>query len=340
MLKQSAKTKLGEIIFRQNLVKQHLGKKKMFPGEPDEKQIISVLRERIRNSRKIFKDLQHLKIELSPFLEIGAEKCQRASLLSSEFSCQGFALDISFESLRSAPIFAKKLNLSKLPILICADAENLPFADSSIPFVFAFETIHHFPKPNAAIAEMKRVSQETIYFSEEPVKQLLNLGLWRRKYNLTLAEKILKKIYLLPFLSRLGGSESEYNVIENEFSIFEWQDALKKFDDLQISVEPVFWGPKSQFGAQNGQWSINPLTRLLIAVEGGGITILAKIKKKAKTTPKNLLDLLICPNCKKSFLDKNSKRIRCLSCQSNYPIYNNVIMMLPPKLKEKLYPSF
>ncbi|KKQ89329.1 MAG: Methyltransferase type 11 [Candidatus Curtissbacteria bacterium GW2011_GWC2_38_9] len=341
MAYQLQKSKIGEVIFRQKLVNQHLGQRIYFKGEPDQKQIIKILKQRVASSQNIFKNLNSQNISLSPFLEIGAEKCQRAALLTSKFNAQGFALDISFESLKSAPNFAKKLNLKKLPILICADAENLPFADNSIPFVFAFETIHHFPKPHRVLAEMKRVSQKTIYFSEEPVKQFFNLGLWKRDYNLTLAEKILKKIYLLPFISRLGGSESSHNVTENEFSIGEWQDALRGYKNLQISLEPVFWGPNAQFDAKDNNWPINLLTKILIAIEGGGITVLAQIKKETRAIQKNnLLDLLICLVCKKSSLEKNSKRMHCLSCQSSYPIYNKVIIMLPPKLKGKLYPNF
>lgn len=338
MVNQSIKSKLGEVSFRKILTSQHLGKKLYFEGQPNEKQIIKILRERVTNSHKIFKELTRKKVTLSPFLEIGAEKCQRAALLTSKFNAQGFALDLSFESLKSAPIFAKELNLGKLPTLICADAENLPFTNNSIPFVFAFETLHHFPKPDIVLAEMKRVSSEYIFFSEEPVKQLLNLGIWRRDFNLNLIEKILKKMYLLPFLSKLGGSESSYNVMENEFSIKQWQNALRGYKKLQIMLEPVFWGPKAKFDVKDDNWPINLLMKILIAVEGGGITVLAKMKKEDRAIQKN--NLLICPVCKKSSLKMDLKIVNCLSCKTHYPIYNKVIIMLAPRLRNTLYPNF
>lgn len=337
-MNQPYKSKVGEVIFRQKLLNQHLGKEMVFPGQPDQKQIIKVLAQRVKDSRTIFKNIAKRKISLSPFLEIGAEKCQRAALLSSEFNAQGFALDISFESLKSAKLFAQKLELKKLPVLICADAENLPFKNDSLSLVFAFETLHHFPNPTKVLREMQRVTANGgyIYFSEEPVKQTINLPLWRRDFNLNSFEKILRELYILPFLSILGASETKYSVIENQFSLSTWQASLKDFEDLEIILEPVFWGPKDK---TNGEWQINPITRLLIALEGGGITVLAKIHKPIKPNHfKNIFDLLACPACHKK-LKKETAAFSCLSCLRTYPIKNNVIFLLDVALRKKLYPN-
>lgn len=331
---QQFSSKLGEVAFRKKLTDQHIGKKQHFKGEPDKSQIIKVLKERVVNSRVIFKDLLKKGVTLSPFLEIGAEKCQRASLLTSEFNAQGFALDISYESLKSARYFAHLLNLKKVPIAICADAENLPFADNSIPFVFAFETLHHFPTPKKAIQEMQRVSSSHVFFSEEPVKQAFNLDIWRRDYNLKGFEKFLKFILLLPFLSKLGGSESRYDVLENEFTLETWRKSLSSLNSAQITIEPVFWGPKSTVSQLN--WNMNPITRFLTAIEGGGITVFAE--KSTVGKPKtNLLDTLACPLCHKSNLKKSTRAIICPSCKSIYPTRSNVLIMLPPALQKKLY---
>ncbi|MDP2632344.1 MAG: methyltransferase domain-containing protein [Candidatus Curtissbacteria bacterium] len=338
-MRQPQKSKFGEVVFRQKLVDQHLGKNKSFPGQPDQKQILDVLKERVDSSRKIFKNLQKRNLTLSPFLEIGAEKCQRASLLSSGFKSPGFALDISFESLKSAAYFAKKLKLNKLPVLICADAENLPFADNSLPFVFAFETLHHFPDPRKTLEEMKRVTANNgyVFFSEEPVKQTVNLPVWRRDFNLTKYEKILKKLFILPFLSTLGASETRYGILENVFPVSTWQSCLKMFEEIETIYEPVFFGPKSKVG-RNNQF-INPLTRFLIGLQGGGITALAKIKKPQNPpTVKNVYDLLACPKCRKK-LSRNISTFNCKSCKQTYPIKDKVIFLLNPVLRKKLYPN-
>lgn len=341
MYKQPQKAKIGEVQFRQKLILQHLGQISYFPGVPNSKQILQLLKERIKNTTKILNELTRKKVALSPFLEIGAEKGQRSALLTSKFDAIGFALDLSFESLKTTKIFAKKLLLDKSPVLICADAENLPFADSSIPFVFAFETLHHFPKPDLAIAEMKRVCSlgGHVYFSEEPVKNKFNLGLWRRDFNLTPFEKILKVLLILPFISKLGGAEHSHSVIENEFSISDWKQALSIFEKPEVTVEPVFWGPKSTFIAHNQSWPVNPLTKLLIDFEGGGITIFAKMTGNLPKFNKDILLLLRCPICKKSPLSKLNSSLECRRCKANYPIRDDVLIILPPKQRGRLYPE-
>ena len=44
MAYQLQKSKIGEVIFRQKLVNQHLGQRIYFKGEPDQKQIIKILK--------------------------------------------------------------------------------------------------------------------------------------------------------------------------------------------------------------------------------------------------------------------------------------------------------
>lgn len=335
---QSVKAKIGEVTLRQHLVKQHLGETSCFAGAPDQKQILQLLKERVANTKQAFKAFPK-DVKLSPFLEIGAEKGQRSCLLTSKFNCQGFALDLSLDSLKSAAFFAKKLKLNKMPVLICADAENLPFTNNSFPFVFAFETLHHFPKPHIVLQEMNRVASKGghIFFSEEPIKQAVNLGFWRRDYNLSILEKILKMLLILPFISSLGGVETKFGVIENTFSLSTWQEAISIFKLVDITIEPVFWGPKAKLFT-NKKWSINLLTRLLVAIQGGGITMLAKKEGLFSKSTKDILILMSCPVCKKSSLKHYKNSLLCTFCKTNYPVVDNIYIMLVPALRKKIYP--
>lgn len=343
MNSQSKISKLGEVHFRQKLIEQHLGKKACFAGEPNSKQIIKILEERVRNTKATIKKLMLQNVKIAPFLEIGAEKCQRSSLLASEFNAQGFALDISYESLRSTQYFAQKLNLKKTPTLICADAENLPFADNSIHFVFAYETLHHFPTPDKVLKELKRVALPGghIFFDEEPIKQILNLNLWRRDYNLKIFEKILKYLLILPFFSTLGASEEKFNVLENTFTIPVWEKVLRPFKDGQVTIKPAFWGPSSHFAISGTGWSPNFLTLLLIAIQGGGITFLGKKEGRVDTGSQksSIFDLLICPLCKNHLKKNDNVNFICSRCKSVYPIKNKVIFLLTPKIRKQLYPN-
>lgn len=331
---QTQTNKIAEIRFRKSLAQFQKGKTQKIAGVPDQKDIIKILKERNRLSKKIFSELKKSGFLMSPFLEIGAERAQRAAVLAE--TSQGFALDISLESLQSADYFKKPLNLKKMPVRICADAYNLPFKDNSIPFIFCFETLHHFPDPKPILAECYRVlrSDGVFYFSEEPVKQLFNLNLWRRDFNLTPFEKFLKAIYLLPFLSTIGNAEVKEGILENSFWLDIWEEALNVFDRSEVKLEPIFFGPSQIL--RNQHLTPNPLVKFLLALQGGGITA-SCYKKPAQDIKKdNILDLLACPNCHSS-LKQQEKSFFCKKCQISYPIKNKVALLLTPKLQKELY---
>ncbi len=330
---QSLSAKLGEVSYRKKLVSRHLGKTKKIPGEPDEKEILEILKRRIADSRKIFRGLISKKIALSPFLEIGAEKGQRSMLLVNEFGSQGYALDISRDSLLSAKKFAEKLGFSKLPTLVCADAYHLPFTDNCLPFVFCFETLHHFPDPAPIIKEIYRVLSPggVFYFAEEPIKQNFNLNLWRRGFHLTFIEKLLKAIGLLPFLSRIGKNEVKEGILENEFGFSIWEKALEPFDQVEAKVKPVFFGPESHLKKEGKSWqNLKFFTRLLIAIQGGGIQAICYKSGQTKSANK---PTILCPNCHK----KLNTDYSCSCCQQNFRQKDGILMLLSKELKNKLY---
>ncbi len=335
---QPLAAKLGEVRFRQKLVKQHLGKERSIPKEPDRKEIIKILKQRINATRKILKKLKNKDFLLSPFLEIGAEKGQRSMLLVNEFGAQGFAADLSLESLASAGIFAESLGFQKLPTLLCCDAHHLPFKDNRFPFVFCFETLHHFPDPSPIVKEIYRVLAPggIFYFGEEPVKQTFNLNLWRRGYHLNPLEKFLKAIGILPFLTKIGKSEVNHGILEEEFSLKTWQKALSIFEKAELMITPVFFGPSSPLVKNQSFW-VTPslITSSLIALQGGGIEGLA-VKKGERKLAKDRPIAFICPDCKKN-LAKKEKGFSCPRCQRQFSRKNGVLMILPFKLHQKLY---
>jgi SAM-dependent methyltransferase/uncharacterized protein YbaR (Trm112 family) len=310
---------VGEIAFRRKLSNNTISK-----YLPSESELINILKKRNSDSQKTFLELGK-SIPLSPFLELGAERACRSALLVSKLASSGFALDLSLDSLFKARYFASKLNLKSLPILVCADAYNLPFKARSIPFVFCFETLHHFPHPKPIIDECLRVTKNNFYFSEEPIRQLLNLRLWRRDYHLNLFEKLLKKIYLLPFLSDIGRSEVKNNILENSFWLDIWKQSLPP--DSSIELQPIFWGPKS--------YSLNPslLNKVLLAIQGGGITALVT-KNTHRTTTHDLLSLLSCPTC---HISLNLNSLQCSRCKQKFIHKNGVYILLKEPLRKKLY---
>ena len=67
-------------------------------------------------------ELEHLEkkdIIFDPFLEIGAGGAQRSIALINQYSTDGAAIDISFNSLRNAPFIMSLFKYDKSPLLIC-----------------------------------------------------------------------------------------------------------------------------------------------------------------------------------------------------------------------------
>jgi ubiquinone/menaquinone biosynthesis C-methylase UbiE/uncharacterized protein YbaR (Trm112 family) len=329
---QSLANQQGEVSFRKKLTLQHKSQTTYFPNVPNHHEILDILTQRNTTTSFVISRLLKQHIAISPFLEIGAEKAARSALLVNRFKSQGFALDLSLESLLSAQHFANRLGLRKLPILICADAYQLPFANKSIPFVFCFETLHHFPDPTPIFKEVFRVTSSSFYFDEEPVSQLINIPLWRRDYKLTPLEKILKTMLILPFLSKIGKSETEHSILENSFWLNTWEKAISVFPKFTVNIKPVFFGPNSK--------NIHPnlFTLLLVALQGGGISGLCSkitsLTHAPNPTQRNILDLLACPTCHTHL---NLNTLRCTKCRQRFVRRGNVYILLPEKKRQQLY---
>lgn len=341
---QSLENKKGEVNFRNKLVNQHKGKAIYFKRQPNKRVLLKELKKRILVTKEDFKKLLSDKTPISPFLEIGSEKCQRAVYLVNELKIQGFATDLSLDSLQSSVFFSKALGYKKLPFRICLDAYNLPFRDNSLPLVFFYETLHHFPDPKPILDEALRVlrSDGTLFINDEPIKQLINFRLWRRDYHLSPIERILKFSLILPFLSTIGKSEVDHGILEETFWLDTWEEALKLYPQAKIKIKPIFFGPINTFAKNslNHEFKINPLVKSLIAIQGGGITINAKVQKNKQQDVygDSLFDLLACPNCKdKPPLDIKNKKVFCKKCRSEYKFKKGVLILLSKDLERKLY---
>ncbi|MEN4006265.1 MAG: class I SAM-dependent methyltransferase [Methanobacteriaceae archaeon] len=116
---------------------------------------------------------------LSPYIEIGAERCQRSLVMENDLKATGAAIDISYDMLKSCDYYKDVFNKSKVPLRICCDANNLPFITNSIPFVFCYETLHHFPDPTPILKEIHRVLSPGghFFFDDEPYKKVLHIQL-------------------------------------------------------------------------------------------------------------------------------------------------------------------
>ncbi|MBI2326782.1 class I SAM-dependent methyltransferase [Candidatus Curtissbacteria bacterium] len=341
---QPTAAKLAEITYRSKISKQHLGDSVAFPNEPSASQFLEILKKRLKDSEKIFLRLQKSSVPLSPYLEIGAEYGLASALLENKFKASGFSTDISLHSLTKAKDFAKKFNLGKIPKTICADAYNLPFKSNSFNFVFMYETLHHFPDPKPVLLEIRRVLAQggVCFIGADPIKSFFNIRLWRRPTKLRFWEKILKALLILPLISDIGKTEVEHGILEEAFPLAVWREALSIFDKVQATVCAFPFGPcETITKTPNSKNWLAPslITKIALYLLGGGLQALAYKfnSSQVKNHPENNLeDLLICPNCRKHQLEISLKNLTCSKCQTKYPQYKNVPILLAKKLQNRL----
>ncbi len=338
---QTIKSKQGEVHYRSKLVLQYQNKKILFGNEPNQIEIIQALRERVKSTKKDLVFLKKNQVEFSPYLEIGAEFGHRAAVLEEKHKAKGFALDISLESLQLAPYFIKRLKLKKIPDRICADAYNLPFQDNSFNFIFCYQSLHHFPNPRPIIEEIHRVLKPNgyLFINEEPISQGLNLNLWRRPTKLRLWEKMLKYTLILPFISRIGKTETDHGILEETFDLKTWEKSLEIFENATGWINPFKYGPGTTVikNAKSGWLKPSLATSPFIFTLGGGIKILAQKNNSLpvkKIDDNNIGDLLSCPSCTKRL----SSNLVCPKCNTRYPVYKKIKLLLDRKLMKKLYP--
>ncbi len=336
---QTIKSKQGEVRYRSQLVTQYQNKKILFENEPNQKEIIKALRQRIKSTKLDFIFLRKYQIKFSPFLEIGAEFGHRTAIVEETYKAKGFALDISLESLRLAPYFIKQLKLKKIPERICADAYNLPFQDNSLNFVFCYQSLHHFPNPKPIIKEIHRVLKPGGHFfvNEEPISQSFNLNLWRRPTKLRLWEKILKYSLILPFISKIGKTETNHGILEETFNLRTWEKSLEIFKNATVWINAYKYGPETIVTKNSKSGWLKPSfsTFPFIFTLGGGIKILTQKNNipTDKISDKNQ-GILSCPTCLKTL----NTNLVCPKCNTRYPTVKKIKLLLDRKLMKKLYP--
>lgn len=343
---QSTSSKASEIRYRAKILEQHLGKRVVEKNEPTSGEFKQLMSQKLKLSNHLFKKLQKQSYHLSPFLEIGSEHALRPALLESKFGAQGFASDISFYSLSHAKEYAKMFKFKKPAMAICADAYNLPFKSNSFPFVFLYETLHHFPDPKPVLMEANRVLAPggICLIGSDPIKQSLQLSLWYRPNKLRVWEKILKYILILPFISHIGKTEVEKGILEGAFSLKTWKKSLSMFEEVEATIRAFPLGPEQKiFKTTDNKWvGPNHFTNAALYLFGGGI--LAICRKKGSYGEKIIKDIhsfLICPECKmdkkiETNLKQRGQEFFCNSCKNTFVNKNNVLVLLQKNLHKKI----
>ncbi len=287
---------------------------------------------------------------LTPFLEIGANAGHTSYMLANEFGGDGFALDISADSLRYGIELQDRWGYRRAPVRVAGDALNLPFADGSLQVVMAFQMLSQFMNIESVFLEVKRVLAPggVFLFGEEPLRRLLTLRLYRCPYYDTMKpwERKLADLGLLGFLVKdvIGAHQEEsFGIRQNHtMGLQDWHRLVQKHfavHEYEILVPERGWAEREtkrmavRLDPYGSEWRA---ARLL-----GGT--LAAICKTAGTPAPRSLDrfetLLRCPDCARALTRVEDETLRCTDCGYTAPLEGGVYNLLRSADKAELYPG-
>ena len=318
-------------------------------GEP-ERNLRIYAEENIRRGAVIRNHLEFIGA-MSPFLEIGANAGHSSYMLANEFGAEGFALDLSADSLRHGRALQDAWRLERAPIRLAGDAANLPFADGALRLVCAFQMLSQFMDIESVFREVTRVLAPggVFLFAEEPLKRLLSLRLYRCPYYDTMKpwERRLYDWGLLGYVVRdvIGAHQEEsFGIRQNHtMGLKDWHNLVQKYfvaSEYEVFVPERGWGERFlkrwavRFDAHRSDWRA---ARLL------GGTLAAVCKKGG--TPGSLLSLerfeafLRCPDCHGSLARNRSNALCCAKCGYQAPDEGGVYNLLSSTERSELYPG-
>ena len=342
MERQTVGSKKSEIEFRKKLAEQQIEGKTHFRDEFSGDRMREILSQRMEKTLSDISAIKGSVAEFTPYIEIGAERCQRSLVMENDLGASGAAVDIAFSMLKSCDHYRSVFKKSKNPARICCDAHNLPFLSGSVAFAFSYEVLHHFPDPSPIIKEMHRVLSPGgyFYFNEEPYKKILHLNLYKKKHMYSadaLKTGAVRKIFDY-FLAQPTCNEVECGILENDdISLGVWKSALSVFDEKNVRLRSMKLVETPLFGPSN------IFKRIFSQLCGGEISGLCRKSGSAHAQQKSIYDVLACPSCmekgREEKLLKVESAFKCGACGSTFNTVEGVLFLFTGKMLKELYPE-
>lgn len=342
-MEQSTGSKRGEIEFRRQVVGQQVRGEDEITDELPADEIERILLRRMETTLGHMTSLARRLPTLSPYVEIGAERCQRALVMENDVGASGAAADLSYDMLEAASHYSAALDKPRLPVRICCDVNNMPFLTDSVPFVYCYETLHHFPSPTPVVAEIHRVLRPGgwFFFAEEPYRKMLHANLYKgsKLYSDRSRTRSFVRRAMDYFFAEMTCNELEYGVIENHsISPSTWREALSCFEGHEVQLQTPMGMSEDLHEPQS--WAKYFLAYLL----GGAVSGLCRKPGEAAATEAELA--IACPSCLEQdkevgleFQPGMAESIQCPVCDATYPVVNGITFLLTPQSLYELYPE-
>jgi len=293
---------------------------------------------------------------MTPFVEIGANVGHTSYLLVNEFGERGIALDISADALRNGRLVMERWGLESEPVRIAGDALRLPFKDSSLRMVLAFQMLSQFQDIEAVFAEVKRVLQPggIFLFGEEPIRRLLSLRLYRAPYweQMNAWEHKLYEWGLLGFLTKdvIGAEQEEsFGIRQNHRTkLWDWMNMIDRHfaaRECVVFVPQRGWGERAAYRLLR-QVDRNKSEWLPARFLGG--TLAAFCRKEGEAPAPDPYDtslnesfhrLLRCPDCRGEMARLGNLDLTCVSCGYTATNDEGVYNLLCSQDRQELYPG-
>ncbi|MGZ4861322.1 MAG: methyltransferase domain-containing protein [Halobacteriota archaeon] len=342
VIQQPIDAKKGEIEFRKKLYEQQVLGQDRLADELSTDEIVEIVRKRVTETYDQIKKLQDRGVVTSPYVEIGAERCQRSLVMENQLGSRGAAVDISFHSLQSCDFYRQDMRFELAPTRICCDAIKLPFASNSVPFVFCYDTLHHFPDPQPIIEEVHRVLTPggCFFFGEEPFERKMHVRLYDvgKKYSKENRAKSTRREICDTLFGSASTNETEHGIIENEsISLSAWKRLVNIFDKKSIVTRVPLLLEMDLFERRNY------LKRFARYMLGGLVCGFCFKQGTAKDLETRIEDSFACPNClanqTETRLIKEEDTFFCARCGERYPSLDGIAFLIPRKTLNILYPQ-
>jgi ubiquinone/menaquinone biosynthesis C-methylase UbiE len=317
-------------------------------GQPD-RVIAHYARQNVNRGAILRKHLPFIG-PLTPFLEIGPNVGHTSYLLANEFGAEGFALDLSADSLRYGAVLQDIWKYSRSPVRLAGDALHLPFADGSLRFVMAFQMLSQFMDIESVFLEVKRVLAPggVFLFGEEPLRRTLTLRLYRCPYYDAMKpwERKLHDWGLLGYIVRdvIGAHQEEsFGIRQNHtMGLADWHALVQKHfagHEYDIFVPERGWAER---GMKNLARRLDPHRSFWRAARLLGGTLTAVCKTPGTHPPATFHPferLLRCPDCGGALQRDASEMLLCTVCDYSAPLEGGVYNLLRSADRDELYPG-